>query len=159
MTLRRPVLFRVMAPVVGLMATCGSLALGLFGGGPFLRWIWGPPPGFGEDYTTWQGFVQAIVAQALFLVPVFALCGLWLHRLSVDRPGWRTALLIANPLNVFVGYWLYYKLFYTGQNLDAEPLYFRTSGAILWSLMSVVVLAPAALAGLRLRCHGTDPCR
>ena len=98
-----------------------------------------------------------IVAQALFLIPAFALCGLWLRKLWPNRPGWRVAWLIANPLNVFAGYGFYYKVFYTGRNLHVELLYFRTSGAIFWSLMSLVVLAPAALAGLRFRRHAMSP--
>jgi hypothetical protein len=131
--------------------TCGSLALGLFGGGPLLRWVWGPPEGFGEDYTTWQAFAQAVLAQAVFLLPAFAVCGLWMHKFLPDKPRWQLALLIANPLNVLIGYWLYFKLFYTGKDLDVELLYFNASGAILWSCMSLVVLAPVTFEGMRLR--------
>ena len=80
-----------------------------------------------------------------------------MRKLWPDRPDWRAALLIANPLNVFAGYWLYYKAFYSGQNLHVELLYFRMSGAIFWSLMSIFVLAPAALAGLRFRYRTESP--
>lgn len=154
MTTARSFLRQLSVWLAGLLVTSGSLALGLFGGGPFLRWIWGPPAGFGEDYTTWQNVGQALSAQALFLVPAFALCGICVNKLLPERCSWRTALLFANPLNVFGGYWLYYKLFYTGQSLEVELVYFRASGAILWSLLSLVVLAPVTLAGLRLGHHG-----
>ena len=140
-----------MAFGVGLVAAGASLALGLVGGGPLIRRLLGPPLGFGEDYTTWQGVAQAIIAQALFLIPVFVFCGYSLGKLLSTRPDWSAALLIANPVNVFGGYWLYYELFYTGRNLQVELLYFRASSAVFWSLMSLVLLAPAACGGLRFR--------
>jgi len=40
---------------IGLVAAWASLALGLFCGEPLIRELLGPPRGFGEDYTTWQG--------------------------------------------------------------------------------------------------------
>lgn len=128
----RSLLSPPMSIAAGFIATWGALALGLFGGGPLLRFIWGPPTGVGEDYTTWQGCAQATIAQTLFMIPAFALCGRFLRKLRLPRPGWLAAMLIANPLNVLAGYWFYYKVFYTGQNLDVDLPYFRLGGQCFW---------------------------
>jgi hypothetical protein len=136
---------------IGLGVACVSLALGFVAGGPLVRAFLGPPLGFGEDYTTWQGVAQSIFAQGFFLIPAFFCCGYSLGNLLSSRRDWSAAVVIANPINVLVGYWLCYKLLHTGRDLHAELLYFRVSSAGLWILMSVVLLAPAAHVGLRLR--------
>jgi hypothetical protein len=142
---------------VGLVAAWASLTLGFFGGGPLMRQLFGPPRGLGEDYTTWQGVAQAVSAQGLFLIPVFALCGYSLGKLLSRRSDWTGALLIANPVNVFGGYWLCYELVFTNRNLHVELLYFRPWIGVFWGLMSMVVLAPVARAGLRFRLQAIGP--
>ena len=80
---------------------------------------------------------------------MFAICGYLLATALSHRSNICAALLIANPVNVICGYWLYYKTFYTGQELNVELPYFRVSGVISWGLLSVLLLAPAVLVGFR----------
>jgi hypothetical protein len=114
-----------------------------------LRWLWGIPVGFGADTTTWQNVGQANLAKALFLFPIFFVTGVLLRSMGIGASDWRVSWLLANPLNVLAGYWLYSKVFYTGENSSVEVMYFRPFDAIVWSLMSVVVLAPIGRVGLR----------
>lgn len=142
---------------LGLVGSFVSFTLGLVGGGPLIRQAWGVPRGFGEDYTTWQGIAQAVLAQALFLVPVLALCGRFWGNLLQRRPSWFASLVMINPVSVLCGYWLCYQLLYTGRNLHVELLYFRISVAALWALMSLVFLAPAVHLMLRFGHRGAHP--
>ena len=133
--------------VAGTLVAMAAFSLGYLVGRPFLGAVWGLPLGYGWDSLTWQVFFRAIVAQSLFLVPMFVMLGYCgqADGLVAD------AVSAANPVTVGLGYWLYYSLILAGGHADIEYPYFHLSGCLLWLAGSVLLLAPCTYAGGRLR--------
>jgi hypothetical protein len=117
--------------------------------------VFGVPAGFGEHFTSIEGYRQAWLVQGTSLSLVFVLLGIALGR-AIGRPGFGWALLAANPITVGAGF-VIFKLFYESLPLEHHSIeYFNIRDGVLLALLAPLVFAfcwrvGALLVGLRSR--------
>lgn len=144
-----PAAQRMTAAVLGMLTVLVALVLAALAAGPSLRAVLGPPAGFGSDVTSRDAYLQALAAQVICTALAFSLLGMLLGRWTSVRL-WRSALWVANPLTVGMGYWLFRQI-----SAPSWPYeYMAYHGWLVLSLLAPIVLAPFVCLGARFRKSG-----
>jgi hypothetical protein len=135
----------LVAVFLGTTAVVLALMLAVLTLGPVLRFVVGPPAGYGTDVTSRDAYVQALAAQLVSVVVVFLVLGTALGRRMTIRH-WRSALWVANPLTVGIGYWIFRSI--SSANWPYE--YKAYHGWLMLTILAPLILAPCVSLGARL---------
>jgi hypothetical protein len=141
-------LLLVAALVLGVVISTGALFASVRLVGPAVRAALGQPSGYGQDYATRQVLLEATLVRMSSVATAFLILGAVLVRFGVRR-SWVTALAIANPVTVGIGYALYQRLWsgdFTGE-------YFGFVGLSLISVAAPILFAPCVFLGLSIARH------
>lgn len=132
--------------LLGTLVALVALVLAALAAGPALRFLVGPPVGFGSDYTSRTAYVQAVVAQCVSLALSYFLFGMAARNGVTTGGGWPWAFWAANPLTVGLAYWL------LRLSRSPEWPYEYTSyhGWLVLTVLAPLLFAPCIYLGARL---------
>ena len=142
---------RLLLGVVAIVATILSLLLAERVGGPLARYIFGPPVGFREDFTSHAAFRQAFLVQAVFVGLAFFALGSAVARWNLINLSYKHSVLVANPITVGVGFAAYKMAYHALSFPDRLAEYDSPAIFLLFCVASPVVFALCVYAGAHVR--------
>ena len=134
--------------VLAIALTVVGLFVAVLAGGPVIRALLGPPPGFREDYVSHEAFRQAVLVQAFCIGIAFFALGLTLGRGS--RPSWKLALTAANPLTVGLGFVVFRSL-YQSLHLGWDYEYYGLLDGAILALTAPIIFSACFRTGASIR--------
>jgi len=155
---RRPGLAHKLTIVMlAIAATVLGLFVAVLAGGPIIRELLGPPPGFHEDFVSREANNQALLVQALAIGFGFLFLGTIFGH--VIRPSWKLALLAANPLTVGLGF-VVFRVWYQSLRPEWQYEYYGLRNGALLAIAAPVVFgiffhAGATISQIATRKHRT----
>jgi hypothetical protein len=134
--------------VIATVSTVAGLFVAVMVGGPLIRELLGPPPGFHEDFVSREAYNQALLVQVPSVGIAFLVLGIFFGRGS--RPSWKLALVAANPLTVGLGF-VIFKLWYQSLHLGWQYEYYSVRNGALLALVAPIIFAACFGVGASMR--------
>jgi hypothetical protein len=144
---------RGLAPNLALIAlavasTVAALFAAVMVGGPIIRALLGPPPGFHEDFVSREAYDEALLVQAPSVGIAFLVLGIVWGR--GRRLSWKLALAAANPVTVGLGF-VIFMVWYKSLHFEWQYEYYGVWNGVRLALAAPIIFAACLRAGATMR--------